>query len=225
MKIGVLHCGHVPEVVAGKHGDFRAMFARLLDGQGFSFDSYDVCDMKFPAGPELADGWLLTGSLHGAYEDIPFIAPLEDLIRDIHAAERPMVGICFGHQIIAQALGGRVEKFNGGWSVGRQEYRFDGHGVLALNAWHQDQVVERPEGARVVASSDFCENAALTYGNILTVQPHPELDPPILGDFLRAKRDGSNVPAEMMDSAETRLRMPTHESTLARMIAAHFRGA
>jgi GMP synthase-like glutamine amidotransferase len=226
MKIGVLHCGHVPEVVADLHGDFRAMFARLLDGYGFSFDSYDVCDMEFPAGPELADGWLLTGSLHGAYEDIPFIAPLEDLIRDIHAAKRPMVGICFGHQIIAQALGGQVEKFNGGWSVGRTEYRFDGHGDLALNAWHQDQVVERPAGARVVASSDFCENAALAYGDsILTVQPHPELDPLILGDFLRAKRDSVPVPAEMMDRAVAALEMPTHEPTVAGMIAEHFRSA
>jgi GMP synthase-like glutamine amidotransferase len=226
MKIGVLHCGHVPEVIADTHGDFRAMFARLLDGHGFSLASYDVCDMEFPAGPELADGWLITGSLHGAYEDVPFIAPLEDLIRSIHVAKRPMVGICFGHQIIAQALGGRVEKFDGGWSVGRTEYRFDGHGDLALNAWHQDQVVERPEGARVVASSDFCENAALAYGDsILTVQPHPELDPFILGDFLRAKRDTVPVPADMMDAAEAALDQPTDEPVLARMIAGHFRGA
>ena len=226
MKIGVLHCGHVPEVVADKHGDFRAMFARLLDGHGFSLESYDVCDMEFPAGPELADGWLITGSLHGAYEDIPFIAPLEELIRDIQAAKRPMVGICFGHQIIAQALGGRVEKFSGGWSVGRTEYHFNGHGDLALNAWHQDQVVERPEGARVVASSVFCENAALAYGDsILTVQPHPELDPLILGAFLQSKGSDSNVPADILERAEAELQLPTHEPTLAGMIAKHFRSA
>lgn len=85
-----------------------------------------------------ADGWLITGSRHGAYEDHAFIPPLEGFIRDAYGAAVPMVSICFGHQIIAQALGGKVEKFNGGWSVGAQDYDF-GDEKLTLNAWHQDQ--------------------------------------------------------------------------------------
>ena len=97
-------------------------------------------------------------------------------IRDSRAKMVPMVGICFGHQIIAQALGGRVEKFDGGWAVGRKEYDTS-DGTMALNAWHQDQVLEPPEGAITTASSDFCAHAALVYPDgIWTVQPHPEFN-------------------------------------------------
>ena len=80
----------------------------------------------------------------------PFIPPLEDFIRDAYAADVPLVGICFGHQIIAQALGGKVEKFKDGWAVGRTTYDWQGEDV-ALNAWHQDQVVTRPATLQVVA--------------------------------------------------------------------------
>src|SRR5690606_32956787 len=112
-----------------------------------------------------AEGWLLTGSRHGVYDGLPFIAPLEAFVRDAYAAGVPLVGVCFGHQLIAQALGGRVEKFDGGWAVGRHSYAFEGVGEVALNAWHQDQVIEAPAGARQVASSEFCKNAALVYGD------------------------------------------------------------
>ena len=110
MKIGILKTGHAPDIVRDELGDYDAMFARLLGGHGFSFDPYDVVDEEFPVGAHAADGWLVTGSKHGAYEDHPWIAPLEQLIRDIRAADRPLVGVCFGHQIIAQALGGTVVK-------------------------------------------------------------------------------------------------------------------
>ena len=99
--------------------------------------------MQFPADARDADGWLISGSRHGAYEDLPFIAPLETFIREVFSAKIPLIGICFGHQIIAQALGGTVEKFAGGWSVGATEYQLDGEQVM-LNAWHHDQVTSLP---------------------------------------------------------------------------------
>ena len=109
-----------------------------------------------------ADGWLISGSKHGAYEDHAFIPPLEDLIREIADQGLPLVGVCFGHQIIAQALGGKVEKFDAGWAVGRQTYEIDGD-EYQLNAWHQDQVTRLPESATRVGTSAFCENAMLYY--------------------------------------------------------------
>ena len=175
MHIGILQAGHAPEAVATKHGDYTQFFQSLLKDQDLTFSTWDVVDMEFPDGPDAAEGWLITGSRHGAYEDHPFIPPLEELIRDIHAAKRPLIGICFGHQIIAQAMGGRVEKFSGGWSIGRREYDTP-DGPIALNAWHQDQVVEVPDGARTIASNDFCAHAGLLYGDtIFTLQPHPEI--------------------------------------------------
>jgi GMP synthase-like glutamine amidotransferase len=148
MKIGILRCGHTPDEVAATHGQYEDMFARLLADEGLEFRTWSVVDMAFPESPEDAEGWLVSGSRHGAYDALPFIAPLEDFIRRVVASGRPLVGICFGHQLIAQALGGTVVKFPRGWSVGAKSYDWDGLGEIWLTAWHQDQVIAPPEGAR-----------------------------------------------------------------------------
>ncbi|MEM6307742.1 MAG: type 1 glutamine amidotransferase, partial [Pseudomonadota bacterium] len=101
MQIGILQTGHAPDPVQANHGDFKDMFARLLDGHGFSFRTWNVVDGDFPGGVADADGWLVTGSKHGAYENHAFIPPLENFIRTCYTDGRPMVGVCFGHQIIA----------------------------------------------------------------------------------------------------------------------------
>ena len=202
MRIGILKTGQSPEVIRGALGDYDQMFERLLGGRGFDFDSYHVEAMQFPPDVHAADGWLITGSRHGVYEDHPFIPPLEDFIRAAYAAGVPVVGICFGHQIIAQALGGRVEKHKGGWAVGAQDYDFAGQ-TVTLNAWHQDQVVTAPEGAEVVATSPFCANASLLYGNrAYSVQAHPEF-PDAFIDGLIEHRGGS-VPEPLIEAARAR---------------------
>lgn len=174
MRIGILQCGQSPAQLKDDLGDYPDMFVRLLDGRGFEFRNWHVEKMEFPDSVHDADGWLLTGSRHGAYEDHDFIAPLEDFIRRAYSDGVPMVGICFGHQIIAQALGGKVAKYSGGWAVGAQDYDFGGRPVT-LNAWHQDQVVTVPQDAQVAGRNASYENAALIYGDrAYTVQAHPE---------------------------------------------------
>jgi len=188
MKIGILQTGRAPDEMVDSQGDYDQLFAVYLDGRGFTFETFAVLDGDFPNGPHDADGWLITGSRHGAYEDHAWIPPLEEFLRSAYAAEVPIVGVCFGHQILAQALGGTVEKFAGGWSVGPQEYRSDIFGAQRLVAWHQDQVTAVPAEAEVVGSSDFCSNAILRYGNkALTVQPHPEFSPEFMYGLLKAR--------------------------------------
>ena len=224
MKIGILQCGHAAEEVQALHGDFDRMFAALLANRGLSFAVFDVENMEFPRSEADCDGWLITGSKHGAYEDHPFIPPLEDFIRAAHAAAIPVVGICFGHQIIAQALGGRVEKFAGGWSVGPTSYTTTGGETLAINAWHQDQVLDPPEGAETWASNDFCKHAALTIpGGILTLQPHPEFSQTILRDYLRVRGVVAGVPEAVMDKAHARLDDELDRDHVADLIADHFK--
>ena len=220
MRIGILKCGQSPEVTRDAHGDYDDMFVKLLAGRGLDFDSYHVEAMHFPVSVHDADGWLISGSRHGVYEDHAFIPPLEDFIRRAHAASVPIVGICFGHQIVAQALGGKVEKFGGGWAVGPQTYDFSGQPVT-MNAWHQDQVVERPDGAEVVAANGFCENAALVYGDrAFTVQAHPEFSDAFIDGLIEHR--GGSVPEPLIAAARDR-RGTADATSVADRIEAFFR--
>ncbi len=223
MHLGILQCGHVPDEVAAKDGPYAQLFHDLFAHRGFTQTLWSVVDMEFPDGPEAADAWLVTGSKHGAYEDHAFIPPLEDLIRAIRDSGRPMAGSCFGHQIIAQALGGTVVKFDGGWSAGRTDYRL-GNTNLTLNAWHQDQVVELPEGATVHASSDFCSNAIMAIGpKILTVQPHPEFEDSVVETLIETR--GKALPTEITSRAKANLGHANDNRFIADWLADVLEGA
>ena len=227
MKIGILTTGHPPENTIDKHGSYANAFERLLTGYDFEFTNWNCLEGDFPETVNDADGWLLTGSKFGAYEDLPWIAPLEDFIRSAYSKDVPIVGICFGHQILAQALGGRVAKFDGGWSVGRVEYNLEGHSdAIPLYAWHQDQVVAIPEDARVVGSTPFCEYAALAYGDkAYSVQPHPEFSESFFEDLFAARKGG--LPKETIAQAENSIAMakPTDSAAIANTIAAFFKNS
>ena len=222
MLIGILQTGLAPDALTDQMGDYPDMFARLLAGHGFTFRTFRVVEGQFPADVTTCDGWLITGSRHGTYEDHPWIAPLEQFIRDSFAAHVPMVGVCFGHQIIAQAMGGTVERYAGGWAVGAQDYDFDGK-TLTLNAWHRDQVTQAPVDATVVAHNDFCANAALLYDDrAFTVQAHPEFQPAFIDGLIKTRGKGL-VPDEVMAAASAKLDLPIQDQTMANQIAAFFK--
>ncbi|WP_166416550.1 type 1 glutamine amidotransferase [Cochlodiniinecator piscidefendens] len=227
MKLGILQCGHVSQDTAEKHGTLPQLFETMLAGHDFTFQSWDVENMEFPTSVSDADGWLLTGSKHGAYEDHPFIAPLCEFIRQSYDARIPLVGICFGHQIIARAMGGTVEKFDKGWGLGPQTYDYNGHGKVTLNAWHQDQVTKAPSSATPILSSDFCENAALLYdqNRALTIQPHPEFGPEVIGDFVAARRGTADYCDDAMQRALDLAHVPLSNAYLATEIATFLKSA
>ena len=229
-RLGILQAGRSPEALLEHYQDYNNMFVDLLGKDSFDYRHWPVLDGVFPDSIDEADAWLITGSRFGAYEDHAWIPPLEALIRDIYASGKPMVGICFGHQIIAQALGGKVEKFSGGWSVGRVEYQLDesvfGTGTpsaddaTALMAFHQDQVTQPPSEARNVGSSNFCKHAALVYDNrILTLQPHPEFDRDFIEGLLETR--GEILPDEVKTRAEQSLDKPVNRESIASVMR-HF---
>ena len=204
MKIGILQTGRTPDEMRVKHGDYDDLFKRMLAGRGFDFDTYPVLDGILPGSVTDAQGWLITGSKFGAYEGHDWIAPLEEFLRQAFGAGVPIVGVCFGHQVLAQALGGKVEKFSGGWSVGPTDYVGTDGGAERVIAWHQDQVTQLPVGAEVIGSSAFCANAVLAYDTrALTLQPHPEFTADFMADLLEARR--SVLPDHIAATAEARL--------------------
>lgn len=212
MRIGILETGR-PPVELARHGSYPEMFEQLL-GPEFACTAFPVLDDVFPDRVDEMEGWLVTGSRFGAYDPEPWIRRLEGFLRDALAARVPVVGICFGHQVLASALGARVEKAKAGWGVGPQSYeilerpdwmRGAGEG-FTLNAMHQDQVLELPPGAQLVASSDFCPIAALAYGDhAISFQAHPEYDNGFERELIEMRR-GSRIPAERADPALAALR-------------------
>lgn len=228
MKIGILKTGAPAPPLLDRHGDYADMFERLLAGAGFGFERYDIQAAPPPAA-DACDGWLITGSAAGVYEPHDWIAPLERFIRET-LSRKPMTGVCFGHQVMARALGGRVEKSARGWGVGVHRYQ-----TLARADWleapdrfdcavsHQDQVIDPPPGARVIAGSNFCPNGVLDYegGRAMSMQIHPEFEHAFALDLLEHR--SSSIAADVAAIARETLNYDTDRHALGASIAQFFR--
>ncbi len=211
LKIGILAAGITPDNLLSEFGSYADMFKRLFKQAGYNFDyvTFDVRDDHFPISANDCDAWLITGSKANVYQDLPWMQRLKSLILEIYNTDRPMLGICFGHQIIAEAFGGSVDKSPQGWGVGLHSYELateakglePGTSEFTLSAMHQDQVLVKPEKANVLAYSAFCPFAALQYDNrILTFQAHPEFDVLFETQLVRHLR-GQSVPKDNADQA------------------------
>ncbi|MBO6836311.1 MAG: type 1 glutamine amidotransferase [Alphaproteobacteria bacterium] len=212
MRLGILEAGRPPAPLDETHGRYPAMFADLLRPHlpaEIDIVSYAVIDGEFPESSVDCDAWLITGSAFGVYDPDPWIATLKDFARGVADAGRPMVGICFGHQLISEVMGGRAIKSDKGWGVGSHRYALKkrpewltDEGVAEFDTYvsHQDQVTEPPPGAEVLAGSDFCPNAMLAIGDrILTLQSHPEMPSAYVEDLYTVRRE--RIGAERIDAA------------------------
>jgi len=231
MRIGLLECDHVRtrhRAIAGDYGDmFRAMVAAV--DPATEVVGYDVRDGVLPDRPDACDGWLITGSSASVYDDEPWIASLAEFLRAVHAERAPCVGVCFGHQLLAHALGGRTERADG-WGVGALPMT-----VVQPESWmepplsaatllysHQDQVTELPPDGRVLAAADHCPVAMLAIGDdLIGMQAHPEFGAAYVRALLEDRVD--RIGQADTDAALATLRGPTDEHTVARWILGFLR--
>jgi GMP synthase-like glutamine amidotransferase len=194
MKLAILETGHPPGNLGEQFGDYPSMFEQML-GSGFQIESFDVQRGELPE-PGAHRAYLITGSPAGVYDPLPWIEPLMQFIRSANGAK--MVGICFGHQVMAEALGGHVEKSERGWGAGLHRYTvvrsepwIDTAGTIAIPASHQDQVIVQPPNADVVAASDFTPLAALVWTDrpAISFQFHPEFSPAFAKALIEKRYD------------------------------------
>ncbi|WP_158741886.1 type 1 glutamine amidotransferase [Acidisphaera sp. L21] len=183
MTIGILETGRPPVALRAQWGTYDDMVRSLL-GRDRDYRTYDVQAGELPAEPTECAAYVITGSSAGVYDDLPWIPPFLDFLRRVRGHAK-LVGICFGHQAMAQAFGGTVEKSPKGWGLGMHRYEIvePPPGMreplgFAIPAFHQDQVVTLPPGARVLAASEFTPIAAIGYDdNTVSLQGHPEFSP------------------------------------------------
>ncbi len=200
MKLAILKTGEPPPSLLPRFGSYTDMFCRLL-GSDYVGDSYDVTKGFLPADQQDHPAYLITGSAAGVYDDLPWIPTLKHFLHEAKGKAR-LIGICFGHQIMAEAFGGRVLKSDKGWGVGLQEYRVferarwmdTGGDRIRVPVSHQDQVIGLPPCSTILAGSDFCDIGALRYDNqpAISFQFHPEFDPEYAAALIEMRRGQVN---------------------------------
>ena len=218
MKLGVLETGAPPEELKPRFGSYADMFQALL-GEGYDWRTYDVQAGRWPDRAEDNDAYLVTGSSSGVYDGDPWIGQLMDFLRQAKGRAK-LVGVCFGHQAMAEAFGGKVIKSPKGWGVGLHSYDvleaepwMDRTPAIAIPASHQDQVVELPPAARVIAASSFTPFGMLDYADqpAISIQLHPEFDP-AYAEALIENRRGSRYQQAEADAAIASLHRPNDNS-------------
>ncbi len=194
MTIGILQCGDPPEALRVDHGSYGAMVKQLL-GPTRNTAIHDVTAGALPADVTGCEAYVLTGSPAGIYEDLPWIPGLIRFLQDAKGRAK-LVGICFGHQAMAQAFGGYVDKSPKGWGMGVQRYHvrhrapwMDDAVEVRVPASHQDQVIVCPPGARVTVDNVFTPFAGLDYGDAISFQFHPEFTPEFGKALVEHRRD------------------------------------
>jgi len=233
MKLTIVETGLPPEDIRADWPTYPAMFETLISqvDDGFSYETVSIVTGDAFPDPATLHGVIHTGSAYGVYEDVDWMPDLMTFIRDSAKAEIPQFGICFGHQAMAQALGGEVVKSDKGWGVGRHSYETpdrpgwmtSGPEDFSLAVSHQDQVVAVPDGTTVTARSDFCEYAGLAYAGSpsASFQGHPEFGAEFCSTLHELRRD--RIGDALVDEAIASFASPLDSVHVARWMAAFFR--
>ncbi|MCY7330724.1 MAG: hypothetical protein LH618_19385 [Saprospiraceae bacterium] len=214
MTVGLLECDHVPAKFRHLAGDYYDLFGALFPH--LDLRRFNVCHGQFPDSVTACDAYLCTGSKYSVYDEVDWIKELQRLVQELYAREKTYVGVCFGNQLLGEALGGRVTKAAVGWCVGAHTFQvtqpknwmtpFQGRYRLLMMC--QDQIVELPPDSRVLAAAPDCPVGMLRVGpRMLGVQAHPEFpvayERALLED--RVERIGAEKVAAGLDSLALRL--------------------
>jgi GMP synthase-like glutamine amidotransferase len=229
LRVGLLLCDHLDDDVAAQVGDYTELYPAIFGPAGVELTVYEATRGELPDDLDGHDGWIVSGSRRSTYEDEPWIHQLEDLVRRIAAQRRRLVGICFGHQMTAQALGGLVEPAAVGWGVGAKSFE-----VVAAPPWmepldsfatlmsHRDQVTRLPDGAELVATSGYCPVGAYRIDDhVFCVQGHPEFVPELSRILMEKRR--SAIGDEVVDAALPSLDGPIDGARVVAWMAEFFR--
>ncbi len=231
MKIGILDADHLSDSVICKYGCYADAFIRLLSplqnnlAQTVSFQRYSIFNMDFPKSINECDIYIITGSQYSTYENIAWIKKLEIFIRQLHAHNKKLLGICFGHQIIAQSLGGKVEKNEKGWEIGittthltdTREWMKPVRDFFFIIVSHQDHVTKLPDNAVNFCKTNLCPNSGFYIGkHILTFQGHPEFTK----DYVKLiiKLQSGNLTKEQRQIARMSLQQSDDHQLIAQWI-------
>jgi len=231
LKVGILKTGRPPRPAIPQFGTYPDMFIGLLGRDAYDWRTYAADEGEYPAAPEDCDAYIVTGSAAGVYDADPWIGQLLDFLRAAKGRAK-LVGVCFGHQAMAQAFGGQVIKSPKGWGIGEHDYRItarepwmDDATSMRLPASHQDQVVSLPPGAEVIAASDFTPFAGLAWRDqpAISMQPHPEFDPAYASALIEARR-GKVYADDEADRALATLQGPDDRARVGRWIGDFLKG-
>jgi GMP synthase-like glutamine amidotransferase len=234
MRVTILETGRAPGRLSDDYPRYPDMFASLLSkaDENLTFETIALVDGAPLPHPPACEAVLITGSPAGVYDSTPWMDPLRAFVRGAFEAKTPIVGVCFGHQIIADAMGGVVRKSEKGWGVGRHTYDIIRHrdwmngggATISLSASHQDQVIEPPAGAATLASSKHTDHAMLAYDNapVISVQGHPEFSDRFVSALYSARR-GKTLSDAAVDAALESLTRPEDNALVGEWIVRFLR--
>ena len=232
MKLGILQCDDVRSSLQPEFGSYAAMFEALFLQVDCALELhfYLVIDGQFPQHIDECDAYICSGSKWGVNDDDLWIRQLEDFIRALYVEGKGLVGICFGHQLIAKALGGEVEKSPLGWGVGiahayvlaEPSWMQQKQANIALVVCHQDQVCKLPSGAQVLMSNEFCPYSMFQVdAHFLGLQGHPEFTAQYSAVLMEQRRD--IIPADTINSAMNSLNYEADDKLITKWMLAFLR--